>query len=251
MTTQQVVLISGGTSGVGKAIARSFARNGADITLIGRNQQRAKQAVAELQQSTGNPHISYLTGDLADKADNQRLANQFKQTHTKLDVLVHSAGNIPKTAAENINLNLRSHYWLTHNLIGLLSAADVQAHVFIVTGMPLAIQLAPIYEQQRTLFDRGLWLLTHKTLLVRLLADQLQSKNIIVNALFPGGVQSNLSSWNKTVSNTEVTAVYRIVTTPQLQSITGSFFTDNATLVHLSHRKYNAARAKKILQHYL
>ncbi|GEK28254.1 SDR family NAD(P)-dependent oxidoreductase [Furfurilactobacillus siliginis] len=251
MTKQLTVLISGGTSGVGKAIAKSFAQRNADVTLIGRNVARAQQAVTELQQLTGNPNISYLIGDLADKRANQKLADEFKLTHAHLDVLVNSAGSIPKTATENINLNLRSHYWLTHNLVDLLSAAPTMAHVFIITGMPLAIYLGPIYERQNTLLDRGLWLLTHKTLLVRLLADQLSSHHVAVNALFPGGVQSNLSSWNQSVSNNEVLAAARVVTDPQLQTITGGFFSDKARSISLNHRKYSVARAKKILTPYL
>lgn len=45
LTQNKIVLISGGTSGVGKAIAKSFAFNKATVIIIGRNEQRAKAAV--------------------------------------------------------------------------------------------------------------------------------------------------------------------------------------------------------------
>ena|GEM_PF-812213 len=248
--TNKTILISGGTSGVGKAIARSFAQKGYNVTIIGRNVAKAQNAVQELQRSSGNSEISYLIGDLADQTQNNAIAELYRSNHSTLDILVNSAGSMPESAEENINTNLRSHYWLTKNLAPALAATD-HAHVFIMTGFPQAIKFGPISEAQRTKVDRGLWLLTHKTLLVSLLADELSHDGINVNALFPGEVKSNLMKWTQNVQNESVPAVERVIESPELSAVTGGFFDDRGAIVKLSSRKYNSTKAKKILSCYL
>lgn len=250
LTQNKIVLISGGTSGVGKAIAKSFAFNKATVIIIGRNEQRAKAAVNEIQTMTHHKNVSYLLGDLTDPQQNQAIATAFREQHDHLDVLVNSAGNIPQTKTSNINLNLRSHYWLTHNLENELAASD-DARIFIITGIPLAIKIGPIYERQKNLLDRGLCLLTHKTLLVNLLADELQPKSIKVNALFPGGVKSDLLPWTKNLTNESVPIAEIIASADKYQHTTGQFFDDQGKIVKLNHRKYNAKRARKVLGRYL
>jgi len=101
------------------------------------------------------------------------------------------------------------------------------------------------------MLDRGAWLLTHKTLLVKLLADELQEKRIKVNAIFPGGVKSDLLPWTKNLTNEEVPFVTELVTDQQNGQMTGQFFDDHGEVVALSSRKYNANQAKKVLARYL
>lgn len=248
--THKVVLITGGTSGVGKAIAKSFALKNDAVVIVGRNEQRAKVAVTEIQQFSKNPNVSYLLGDLANPEQNFKVTSAFKKQYDKLDVLVNSAGNIPQTADENINLNLRSHYQFTHALKQPLSHAE-NPSVFVITGMPSAIKFGPIFERQTNLVARGLWLLTHKTLLVSLLAAELEPVGIKVNALFPGGVKSDLLPWTKKLTNETVSIAEKLASSPELRKTTGKFFDDSGKPVKLNDCKYNSARAKKVLSPYL
>ncbi|GKQ43325.1 short-chain dehydrogenase [Companilactobacillus sp. RD055328] len=245
---QRTVLISGGTSGVGKAVAKSFAKLGDKVIIIGRNDTKANTALMEIMHETGNDNISYLIGDLSNQEDNKKLSEEFLADHQKLDVLVHCAGIIPKTAKDNINVNLRSHYWLTENLKGSLVDGG---QVFIVTGKPLPIKLVPISEKQLTKPQRGMWLLTHKTLLMKLLADELFEQNTTVNSFFPGDIQSDLSTWNKKVKNNKVEVVADIVTDDELSQMSGEFFNDKGKTVSLSGKKYSTSRAREILRQYL
>ena len=80
------VLITGGGSGIGLAIAKAFAEKGARITLAGRNEERLQQAVAEL------PGANYIVADVTSAEDTTRLIQQVKKIYGGLDILVNNAG---------------------------------------------------------------------------------------------------------------------------------------------------------------
>ncbi|MFC4653089.1 SDR family NAD(P)-dependent oxidoreductase [Lactococcus nasutitermitis] len=243
----KTILITGGTSGVGKAISKNLAKlPETELVIVGRNEEKAKNAVREIQESTQNPNISYLLGDLSAPKQNRQIAKKFKLQHKKLDVLIHSAGNIAKTAEENIAVNLRSHYQLTQQLLPELTASG-NAKILIITGLPQVIRLAPIFEQQNTTITRGIWLLTHKTLLVKLLAEELQAHKICINAFFPGDIKSDLMPYTRALTNEKLTDISQLLNS----TITGQFFDATGNLITLNPQKYSPERAKKILTAYL
>src|SRR5262245_45263639 len=69
-----------------------FARRGARLTIVGRNQDKTTQVLAELKEASGNQQLDYLLCDLSRMADVKRAAEQFKARHDRLDVLVNNAG---------------------------------------------------------------------------------------------------------------------------------------------------------------
>lgn len=242
------ILISGGTSGVGKAVAKSFAVEDNNITLLGRNEERAKQAVNDLKDLTGNQNIDYLLGDLAVESENKKVAEEYAQNHDVLDILVNSAGVMPRTAQDNITKNIQSHYWLTHNLVSLLKKSD-NPNVFLITGASQIVKYGPINEWQFNALFKGIWLLTHKTLLVTLMANELAADDIKVNAVFPGEVKSELMKWTQKATNEDVVAIKNIMDSKT--SVTGQFFNNYGQLISLNERKYSLKNARKALKRYL
>jgi NAD(P)-dependent dehydrogenase (short-subunit alcohol dehydrogenase family) len=61
----RVFLISGGTSGVGKAIATGLARLGAKVVIISRSAERGKAALKDISEATGNSRGDWLAADLS------------------------------------------------------------------------------------------------------------------------------------------------------------------------------------------
>src|SRR5882672_4838963 len=82
----RTALVTGATSGIGRATALQLAREGAEVIVHGRDVDRGEQVVAEIAQASGKAR--FITADLADPAEIRRLADEAGQ----VDVLVNNAG---------------------------------------------------------------------------------------------------------------------------------------------------------------
>lgn len=87
---QKVVLVTGGSSGLGLAIARAFSRAGAQIIISSRDEDRLRSAAESL--STAASACSWLTADVTRQDQVENLVEQARQIHGRLDVLVNCAG---------------------------------------------------------------------------------------------------------------------------------------------------------------
>src|ERR1700690_3863111 len=85
----KIVLITGATDGIGRVAAEALAGMAAQVVLVGRNPQKTSQAVKEISQKTGNNTLEYLIADLSEQAQVRRLAQEFRQKHNRLDVLIN------------------------------------------------------------------------------------------------------------------------------------------------------------------
>ena len=88
----KVVLVTGGTGGIGKATAEGLASLGARIVVVGRDRSKGEAAAAEIRAMTGNETIELMVADLSSQAEVHLLAREFEARHDRLDVLVNNAG---------------------------------------------------------------------------------------------------------------------------------------------------------------
>lgn len=84
--TNRTILITGGTSGLGLGMAKTFAARGNKVIVAGRNEKRLNEILAE------NPEFSGYTADVADLNSLENLKTQIEKDFPNLDVLVNSAG---------------------------------------------------------------------------------------------------------------------------------------------------------------
>ena len=99
----KVVIITGATSGIGKALALTFGARGSKIFITGRNQQALDQTVSELQQKQ-----IIVRGYLADAAveeDNQRMVTEALSVFGKIDILICNAGISMRALFEDIGMD--------------------------------------------------------------------------------------------------------------------------------------------------
>ena len=87
---EKVVLVTGASQGIGKAIATAFATEGSFVVLNARHQQELEQVVEEIQQRGG--HVRGIVADLTDAIEAQRLAEQAIEHFGAIHVLVNNVG---------------------------------------------------------------------------------------------------------------------------------------------------------------
>ena len=112
----KVALITGSSSGIGKAIALLFAEEGADVIICSNTSSEDGNKVLKEVKEKGSDAI-YVQADLTKESDIQDMFNQIKEKYGKLDILINNAGrtfNIPfkditeETITRDINTNLTS-----------------------------------------------------------------------------------------------------------------------------------------------
>ncbi len=125
--TGRVVLVTGATSGLGRAAAEALARAGATVVLNGRSAERNQGVVDELAASTGSDRLSQLAADLGDLTEVRALAQEIFIRQERLDVLIHNAGSLSderRVAPDGTEATVASQvvgpFLLTSLLLGLL-----------------------------------------------------------------------------------------------------------------------------------
>src|SRR6266566_2365280 len=90
--TEQVILITGATDGLGKAVAMQLARAGATLLLHGRDEARGQRTLEEIEAQTGNTRLQWYRADFSELSQVRALAARLAREQECLDVLVNNAG---------------------------------------------------------------------------------------------------------------------------------------------------------------
>ncbi|WP_202923331.1 SDR family oxidoreductase [Pontibacter pudoricolor] len=100
----KVVLITGGTSGIGKACAFAFGKAGAKVAVSGRNQQNLDQTSQELS-AAGIENVA-INADVSKEEDCQRMVQETVDRFGKLDVLINNAGISMRALFQDLDLDV-------------------------------------------------------------------------------------------------------------------------------------------------
>jgi dehydrogenase/reductase SDR family member 12 len=138
----RTVLLTGGTSGIGRAAAVAMARLGAAVTIVGRDEGRTATAAEQITAASGaDLPVRPAVADLGRLADARRLVDQFAARHDHLDVLVHNAGALsatheltPDGFEATYATQVLSPHVITAGLLGLLRAGTRSRVLTVSSG---------------------------------------------------------------------------------------------------------------------
>ena len=110
----RVVLITGGSRGLGLVLAREFARRGARLALCARDPEELERARAELERRGASVFVQVC--DVAERSQIERAVRETERRYGRIDVLVNNAGVIQvgpfeTQTPEDFELAMRVHYW--------------------------------------------------------------------------------------------------------------------------------------------
>ncbi len=131
MDDHPICVITGGTSGIGRAAAHLLAKQGYSLVIVGRNQRRGKRARSEIKRYYDQIEVSFETADLASQDDTMELAKRIRDRYPTIDLLINNAGQRIDHYQEGENgweltftTNHLSHYILTNSLWKQLSRSN-------------------------------------------------------------------------------------------------------------------------------
>jgi dehydrogenase/reductase SDR family member 12 len=209
------IVVTGATAGLGYATALELARRGAKLTLVARDEDKARAASEAIIRATENTDICYEIADLAEMAAVDDLVARLLKKGQPIDVLVNNAGalfNPRQETSEGLErsyaLLLLSPYRLTEGLKPLLAKAGVARVINVVSGgmysQKLDVAALPGDEDDKAYSGSVAYARAKRALMVvtEEWAEAWADEGIVVNAMHPGwadtpGVKTALPEFRK------------------------------------------------------
>lgn len=205
---EKIILITGATNGIGKQTAEAMAQTGATVVIVGRNPEKTSQLTQALQSMPGAGKIHGLIADLSSQSEIRRLADEFKSTFNRLDILINNAGALFTTHETTVDgfertwaLNHLNYFLLTSLLKDLL-LASTPARVINVSSdahKPAKMMWEDLQYNQAT-FTSGWPAYCQSKLANILFTKELSRKfagtGVITNCLHPGFVNTGFAKNN-------------------------------------------------------
>jgi NAD(P)-dependent dehydrogenase (short-subunit alcohol dehydrogenase family) len=245
----KVVMITGGTGGIGRATAIGLARMGARVGISGRDLVRTEQAAAAISAASGSATVDAFAADMSSQAEVRRLAVAVLDAYPRLDVLVNNVGGFWAHRHPTVDglertfaLNHLASFLLTDLLLDRLKASAPARVVTVSSGAQRMgridfddLQGARNYSGQRAYSQSKL----ANVMFTVELARRLQGTGVTATAVHPGVVRTNFGSEDqawffatisravrpflKTPARGAQTSIY-LASSPDVDGVTGRFY---------------------------
>jgi retinol dehydrogenase-12 len=197
----KVCLVTGATLGIGRSTALGLARSGAKLVIAGRDPARTRETVDWLRRESGSSSVESLVADLSSQSEVRRLASEFKDRYSRLDVLVNNAGGV--FAERRLTVDGFEHTWALNHLgyftltLALLDVLKASAPARIVNVASDAhfrghIDFDDLQSEKKAYRRMQVYCQSKlaNVLFTYALARRLEGSGVTANALHPGVVAS-------------------------------------------------------------
>ena len=189
--SNKTVLITGASSGIGRAAARAFAEKGANLVVTARREQRLRELCDEIAGNTGS--AVYVPGDAGDESTAQACLALALERFGRLDILINNAGlgnykNLVDTSAEDfdelINANVRSGFVFCRHAVPVMLQQKSGDIVFVSSVAGLQGAAGESVYAATKFAQIGF---------AQALDAELRKHGIKVGTICPGGVKSEFA----------------------------------------------------------
>lgn len=195
-------MVTGASSGIGKASAAGIAALGAHTILVSRTRSRGQKAVDDIARRVPGASLDLLVADLSSGPAVRELADAFRVKYSRLDVLFNNAGVLTsrrRVTAEGFELQFFVNYLAYYLLTGLLLdtlRASAPSRVIVMTSSSHTSGIIDFDDLQLERHYRG-WQAYANTRLMSMmftytLARRLEGSGVTANCLNPGVIHTNL-----------------------------------------------------------
>jgi len=241
----RVCLVTGATSGIGRATAQALAAMGATTVLVAHGRARGEETVEEIRRTTGSDRVEVLVADLSSQDSIRDLAEVFRRDHDRLDVLVNCAGAFfrrRRVTADGLEmtfaLNHLAYFLLTNLLLDPLRRSGSARVLNVSAPATTKVDFEDLQSERRyrpfTAFGASK---VANLMFTFELARRLEGTRITVNAVHPGRVRSNIMReapgpfrvLTRLMSGSPERAgraIADLATSPEFAGKTGRFFRD-------------------------
>ena len=262
------IIITGATDGIGLAAAKSIAKKGYHVSLVGRNPDKGKKALEAIIEYSGNENLDFFECDLSLVANVKDLADRIKQKHSKIDVLLNNAGGANKTkqiTSEGLEktfaTNQMNYFVLSTELLNILSESNDGRIVNVASNAHIGAEVD--YENINCEKSFSAWTSYCVSKLMNIMFTyQLSSMQdrVSVNVLHPGFVDTNIAGnegnlikyivkfgakmFARTVDNGADSSIY-LSTSDEVKGVSGKYFF-KCREIKSSRASYNQEDWKKV-----
>jgi NAD(P)-dependent dehydrogenase (short-subunit alcohol dehydrogenase family) len=234
---EQIILVTGATDGLGRAVSGELAAQGATLLLHGRSEERGERTLSEIRARTGNHKLAYYRADFESLAEVRCLAERIHSEHERLDVLLNNAalGIDPVRRASRdgyestFQVDYLGPYILSHLLEALLISSAPSRIVNVASAGQAPINFHDIMLERR--YD-GMQAYCQAKLAEIMLtidqAQQLSGTGVTVNCLHPAFNMPTKIVTHQFTPQSEVAdgvrSTLRLITDPALEKVSGRYF---------------------------
>jgi len=267
----RTVLVTGGTSGIGRATAIGLATMGAHLAITGRDRGRTEGAAREIR-AAGGGGVDVFVADLSSQSELRRLADEVLQSLSRIDVLVNNVGGYWNTRHVTVDglertfaVNHLAPFLLTNLLLDRLRHS-APARVVTVSSNAQAMGRIDFDDLQGERSYSGARAYNQSKLANVLftyeLARRLPATSVTANVLHPGVVRTSFGAedpgraqrlfipfvrpFMKAPARGAATSI-QVAAAPDLERLTGRYFA-NSKPKRSSKRSYDEATAARLWQ---
>jgi NAD(P)-dependent dehydrogenase (short-subunit alcohol dehydrogenase family) len=271
---KKICLVTGATSGLGRATADAFARRGYLTLLVGRNRARCIDASTGIRSRYPDACVEYLVADLSCMQQSRELGRHLREKYNCLDVLVNNAGarfNRRHETREGLEmtiaLNHLAYFYLTRSVLPLLQRSQDARIINVTSGAHRRAEIDfDDLQGERKYSGKSAYNQSKlaNILFTYELSRRLDGRSISVNAFNPGGMATRFARnngtllwlrhiaaqiWMKDLRPVAVCAedILYLATAPDLRKVTGKYF-DGRKMVPSSDKSYDTRDAMRLWQ---